>query len=598
MAATNRKSFSMDHPVVILLVIVAVVASMGLAAEVLKPLALSILLAFALSPLCRFFERRGLPRVPAVIVTVVLTLGALGVIGFVVMRQLDSLAGELPEHRDQIVTKIENLRQGRTSNFSKVQQMTADVVKEIDRPAKKTDVQQVRIVDEPDFTKRIQNAVGPYLEFLGVGSFVLILVLFIMMNREDLGDRVIQLFGRRQISLTTRTMDEVGQRISRYLATFAAVNSCYGLVIGVGLGLIGIPYAVLWGFIAAFTRFIPYLGPFVAFSLPTVFAFAQFPDPWHVIGVIALFAVVETILNSFLEPVIYGRTTGVTALGLLVAAMFWTWLWGLLGLLLSTPLTVCLAVLGKYVPSLGFFSILLGEEAELPQDVKFYQRLLAFDEDGAIEIIETASKTQTRAQLFEALFLPTLSHAERDFSRGEIEDRERAFLWRIIGEALDDLEASSDITLAPEAVEPPEGGPIEVSGVPANDLSDTLALRMLSQLLDPKLIHLTIVGESDSPLKLVQKILETSPKLVLVSHLPPAGLTNARYLVRRLKAGLKDVPIQFGRWGEGGATDETSERLKAAGASTVSFSLNEAKDRLLSAALPRPTDASLSPALA
>ena len=221
---------------------------------------------------------------------------------------------------------------------------------------------------------------------------MLILVLFMLMGREDLSDRIVGLFGHRQVSLTTRTMEEIGQRISRYLATFALVNSGFGLVIGLGLGLIGVPYAVLWGCLAAMLRFIPYVGPAVAFVLPLVFSFAHFPGWAQPLEVVALFGVVEVVLNSFLEPVIYGKTTGVSALGLLVAAMFWTWLWGTLGLLLSTPLTVCLAVLGKYVPSLRFFATLLGEEAELEPDVRFYQRLVALDRDGAIEVVEAAAE--------------------------------------------------------------------------------------------------------------------------------------------------------------------------------------------------------------
>src|SRR3954465_7600197 len=216
------------------------------------------------------------------------------------------------------------------------------------------------------------------------------------MGREDLSDRIIGLFGNRQISLTTRTMEEIGRRISRYLATFALVNSGFGLVIGLGRGLIGVPYAVRWGCVAAMLRFIPYVGPAVAFLLPLVFAFAHFPGWAQPLEVVVLFGVVEVLLNGYLEPVIYGKTTGISALGLLVAAMFWTWLWGTLGLLLSTPLTVCLAVLGKYVPSLRFLGGLLGEEAELEPDVRFYQRLVALDRDGAIEVVEGALKQRDR----------------------------------------------------------------------------------------------------------------------------------------------------------------------------------------------------------
>ncbi|MCA1685113.1 MAG: AI-2E family transporter, partial [Planctomycetia bacterium] len=410
----RSKSSAMTHPVVITFLILAIIGAMSVAAEVLKPLALSVLLAFALTPLAGVFERRArLPRAAAVVLTVVLALGTLGGIGYVVYGQLDGLAEKLPGYRSNIEKQLQVLQPKKQSAIQKTATMMRDVAKKFEAtgarqtaetvaaapgvspPVSPQDQEasapgqsdgrnpdaagertrggpiDVKVLEEPSFRKRLQEAVGPYLEFLGVGSFVLILVLFMMMNREDLRDRIVSLFGHSRVSLTTRTMDEIGQRISRYLATFAAVNSGFGLVIGLGLGAIGVPYAVLWGCLAAMMRFIPYVGPAVAFVLPLVFSIASSESGWtQPLLVFGLFAVVETALNSFLEPVIYGKTTGVSALGLLVAAMFWTWLWGLLGILLSTPLTVCLAVLGKYVPALGFFATLLGEEADLDPDVR------------------------------------------------------------------------------------------------------------------------------------------------------------------------------------------------------------------------------------
>ena len=217
---------------------------------------------------------------------------------------------------------------------------------------------------------------------------MLILVLFMMMNREDLRDRIVSLFGHSRVSLTTRTMDEIGQRISRYLATFAAVNSGFGLVIGLGLWAIGRGVRGALGVPGGDDAVHPVRRARrwpsrCRWSSRSPRSRAGRSRCWSS----RLFAVVETALNSFLEPVIYGKTTGVSALGLLVAAMFWTWLWGLLGILLSTPLTVCLAVLGKYVPSLGVFATLLGEEADLDPDVRFYQRLVALDHDGADEVV-------------------------------------------------------------------------------------------------------------------------------------------------------------------------------------------------------------------
>ena len=388
MTATQKASLATD-PFRMTMLIFAVIAFMYFTGEVLKPLALSVLLSFALAPATRLLERFGLPRAAAVILTVVLSLGLLGVIGYVVGHQLNSLAKRLPDYQENIETKLSGmLSPGEQSTAARLKELADEVTAKMEKPPSATDeavpIQKVEVIARPSFQDRLRSATGPYLEFLGIGSFVLILVLFMLMGREGLSDRIVGLFGHRQVTLTTRTMQEIGQRISRYLATFALVNSGFGLVIGLGLWMIGAPFAVLWGCLAAMLRFIPYVGPAVAFILPLVFSFAHFPGWAKPLEIVVLFAVVEAALTSFLEPVIYGKTTGISALGLLVAAMFWTWLWGTMGLLLSTPLTVCLAVLGKYVPSLWFFAALLKEEADLEPDVQFYQRLVARDRDGAL----------------------------------------------------------------------------------------------------------------------------------------------------------------------------------------------------------------------
>ena len=443
--ATQRKS-PLDHPAVVTFLILAIIAAMSLAAEVLKPLALAVLLSFALAPLAGFFERRRVPRAIAVLLTVALALGALSGIGYVVMRQLSMLAYQLPSYQERIQKKVDFLKPSDDTVLSRAQKVAGDVARSLDTPVVPgPQAMDVRVVEQPTFRQRLQAAVGPSLEFLGVGSFVLILVLFMLMNREDVGDRIVQLFGQRQINLTTRTMGEIGQRISRYLAMITLVNAGYGLIVGLGLWAIGVPFAVLWGCLAAMMRFIPYVGAVVAFVLPLVFSVAHFPGWRPPLEVVALFGAVEVALN-YLEPVIYGKATGVSALGLLVAAMFWTWLWGLLGTLLSTPMTLCLAVLGKYVPSLGFFATLLGEEAELDQDIRFYQRLVSLDQDGATAVLEAALKERPRAEVFDQILVPALSRAERDAARGELEESDMAFIRRVIGEILDDLEGTEDLS--------------------------------------------------------------------------------------------------------------------------------------------------------
>lgn len=583
----------------------AIIAFLYFTGEVLKPLALSVLLSFALAPATRLLERCDLPRAAAVVLTVVLSLGLLGGIGYVVGQQLTSLANRLPDYQENIETKLGGvIKPGQQSAAGRLQGLADQVTAKMEKPpasqpGELTPVQKVEVVARPSFQERLRSATGSYLEFLGVGSFVLILVLFLLMGREGLSDRIVGLFGNRQVSLTTRTMQEIGQRISRYLATFAMVNSGFGLVIGLGLGFIGVPFAVLWGCLAAMLRFIPYVGPAVAFILPLVFSFAHFPGWAQPLEVIALFAVVEAALTSFLEPVIYGKTTGISALGLLVAAMFWTWLWGTLGLLLSTPLTVCLAVLGKYVPSMWFFAALLNEEAELEPDVRFYQRLVALDREGAIEVVETALKQRPRVEVFDEVVVPALSRAERDAARDELDETMQELVWGVVGEILDGLEGTPDLSLASLAL-PSDGGtgsddwdstsaPVPVVGLVADDTSDALVLRMLDQLLAPSGCRLEVITDTDSSLQVLERVAEQAPRLVVVSHLPPMGLTLARYLVRRLRSQFAELPIVVGRWGETEGSASAAERLVGVGASRVVFTLADARARILSAVVPEPT---------
>lgn len=577
--ANARKSSTLNDPFKLTILIFAIIAFMYFTAEVLKPLALSILLSFALAPPVRRLVRLGLPRSAAVVLTVVLALGLLGGLGYVVGEQLATLANKLPDYQENIEKKLSSLmKPGRQSAAKRLTTMSDRVMAKLDKPtASGVDVDtssaekavpkipRVIVVAEPSFQERLRSTTGPYLEFLGVGSFVLILVLFILMGQEDLRDRIVSLFGNRQVSLTTRTTEEIGQRISRYLATFALMNSAFGLVIGVGLALIGVPYAVLWGCLAALTRFIPYVGPAVAFILPLVFSFAYFPGWFEPLLVVALFALLETLLNSFLEPIIYGKTTGVSALGLLVAAMFWTWLWGTLGLLLSTPLTVCLAVIGKYVPGLRFFATMLGEEAELDPHVRFYQRLVSLDRQGAVEFVEEAQKKWPRAEIFDRILVPTLMLAERDAVRDDLEERVQAFIWQVIGEIVDNLEGVPELTLQSMASAPATGESsdaaakeasapttIELMGLAVVDTSDVLVLKMLAQLIAPLGCHLEIVADAGSPLQVVEQVTERNPEVVVLSHVPPEGLAQSRYLVSRLRAQLSTLPIVVGRWGETG----------------------------------------------
>ncbi|WP_246196358.1 AI-2E family transporter [Aquisphaera giovannonii] len=584
-------------PFKLTIILFSSIAFMYFAGEVLKPLALSILFSFALTPGVRLLEKAGVPRAASVVFMVLLSLGLLGGVGYVVGQQLTALAADLPKYRENIEAKLSGIgvyrEPGQESTAEKLERMANEVTARMEAPAATDErglrpIQRVEVISHPSFQERLSSAVGPYLEFLGVGSFVLILVLFMLIGREELSDRIVALFGHYHVTLTTRTMQEIGQRISKYLGMFSLMNAGFGLVVGLGLWAIGVPYAVLWGSLAALLRFIPYVGPAAAFVMPVVFSFAYFPGWKQALEVVGLFLVAETALNSFLEPIIYGKTTGVSALGLLVAAMFWTWLWGTMGLLLSTPLTVCLAVIGKYVPALSFFSTMLGEEAELEPDVRFYQRLVALDRERAIGVVEEALKRRARAEVFDEVLIPALARAERDAAREELSDTEREFIWSVVGEVLDSLEGRPDYSLSARGIvangADGEESP-SVVGLAVENTSDALALRMLGQLLKAGGCRLDILACTDSSLQVAERVANESPRLVVASVLPKEGLALGRYLVRQLRARFPELPIVLGRWGHaeetGNGPGPSRERLAELGATKVVDTLADARERIL-----------------
>ncbi len=594
------------------MLIFAVIAFMYLTGEVLKTLTLSILLSFALAPVVRLLEHLRFPRAPAVVLTVLLTLGALGGVGYLVAHELTALVQRLPDYQENITLKLNRvLRPAEEGAAARLKTFADEVKATVEAtsaaanhtghepgegpPAPATPpkpVPKVEVVSQPSIIEQVRSAAGPYLEFLGEGSFVLVLVLFILIGREDIGDRITTLFGHNHVSLTTRTTQEISRRISRYLGTFALVNSCYGFAIGISLALIGLPYSVLWGCLAAILRFFPYVGPAVAFILPFLFSFARYDGWLQPFEILFLFAIMEALLAFYLEPVIYGKTTGISALSLLVAAMFWTWMWGTVGLLLSTPLTVCLAVLGKHVPSLGFFATLLGETAEMEPSLRFYQRLIALDEPGALVVIDLAIKERPRVQVFDDLLMRALIRAERDAAREELDDSKQAFIQRVVGEILDRLEGIPEFSLETSTL-PCAGAacPTDLDGVASESRivglvvdkpSDALALRMLAQLVAPTCRVLEIVGDTARSMAFADDDHDPSLQMVVLSHVPPGSLAVANLLVKRLKARSPGLPILVGLWGR--RSPSTSESIDHLGFSEadVVHTLSDARTRLLS----------------
>ena len=412
----------------ILATLTLITASLYFAKAVLMPVALAILLAFLLSPLVLALQRWGLGRTLAVILVVVLTFSLLGALGWTVFRQFASLMDDLPRYQQNIKHKIADIQgAGQGSFLDKAQRAMTEITQELqqsDRQLKPEDRPIPVVVEGPSMLWQLPALLEP----LATAGLVIALVIFMLLARGDLRNRFIRLVGSRRLTLATKALEEAEQRISRYLLMHSIVNGSYGTVLGLGLFLIGLPYALLWGVLAALFRFIPYLGPAIATLFPVALSLVAFPtwqEPFLVIGLIVL---LELGSNMIMEPLLYGRTAGVSEVALMIAIAFWTWLWGPVGLLLATPLTVSLGVLGRYVPQLEFLGVLLSDEPVLEPHTSYYQRLVARDQDEATDLVEEYLQTHTVAELYDNVLVRALYTTRNDWSLGNLTQEDVHFV--------------------------------------------------------------------------------------------------------------------------------------------------------------------------
>lgn len=552
------------------------------ARPVLIPVALSILLAFLLSPIADGLQKIGLPRVASVIVVVLIAFSTLGAVGWVTARQITSFANDLPQYKDNITEKIADLRRlAKGGPLEKVQKAVEDIKKTVEKgEAKTAQAKPTPPVGETQPPKLWTIAFGGFVEFLTSAGLVVFLVIFMLMEREDLRNRIIRLVGYKRMNVTTKALEEIAQRISRYLLMQSLINGTYGLAVAAALFLIGLPYAFLWGFLAGMLRFIPYVGPWVGALFPTALGLAVFPGWLWPLSVVALFVVLELCTAMILEPLLYSHSAGVSQVALLVAIAFWTWLWGPLGLMMATPMTVCLVVLGKYIPQFQFIVVLMSDEPVMDSEISYYQRLLASDQDEAAEIVEKYHRNHALELVYDEVLLPALYQAKHDHRQGKLTARDARFVFRATSEIMEELDGvQPGISAAAEygtAPPPPKG---LILACPARDRADKIALEMLRRLAENGHYRLEIIPAASLP----ESVEKRNPAGVCIGAVAPGGVAQARHLTRGLRARFPELKILIGRWGmtgDFGDIEGQRKLLLAAGADEVATTLMETRNRI------------------
>jgi hypothetical protein len=427
---------------------------------------------------------------------------------------------------------------------------------------------------------------GPVVGPLGTAGFVVAMVIFMLLERQDLRDRLIGLFGHGRLAVTTKAVYEAGSRVSRQLLMQALVNLFYGTVAGIGLYFIGVPYAYMWGALGAALRFIPYVGAVFGAGAPILVSLAALQGWTGPLMVMGGFIVLELFTNMVLEVILYAGAAGVSQVALLTSVAFWTWLWGPLGLLMATPLTVCLVVIGKHVKGLEFLATLMADQPALAPEYGYYQRLLARDQDEAAELVERHIRTEAPHTVFDALLLPALNYAERDRIEGRLSPGEEANVVEATGELTADAaelmrQLSPTVALAVDTPLLAPREPLRVLGYATKGIADQLALRMLSHLLDGFAIQIEITKMRMQAPELIQLVRDRGVSVVCLADLPPSPTSKTRYLVKRLRTAFPDARILVGRWCPEALADESSHPLKAAGANHIGTSLVETRDELV-----------------
>jgi predicted PurR-regulated permease PerM len=604
---------------------VVIVSALYLARDVLIPITLAIFLSFFLAPIVRLLQRARLPKVVAVIVAVVVALAVILLVGAIIGSQIKALIVNLPQYMSTVNDKVESVQRVMHSLVTEVTSRLGRL-HELPTPGPGTlgnaipENPPVPVVIESSSTSYLETGreiLEPILSPLATLAIVLIVTIFILIRQEDLRDRLIRLFGSNDLHRTTLAIDDATQRLTRYFLTQAAINVCFGLFVGVGLFFVGLPSPVLWGLLAALLRFIPYVGSLTAAVLPIALAAAVDPGWSTALWTAGLFIVAEGVTGQFLEPVLYGSSTGLSPTAVVVVAIFWSWIWGPIGLILSTPLTLCLVVVGRHVRHLEFFDVLLGDRPALTPVETLYQRLLAGDPDEILEQADTLLKGRALSSYYDDIALKALRLIAGDISRGVVQPAQLEKIHEAMLGLIEDLEPHDDVdpvlteaqakaaiikvagVARPEretsAQPAPEGQVQEdanlpdiwrtersVLCIPGRGPLDEVAASMLAQLLRKHGLGSKATPADEASRWTIGRLDTAGVAMVCVAYAELTGNPpHMRYLVRRVRQRFPLCPILIGFWESDDAFPEDRSALGVTGAIAVASSLHEAVQKCL-----------------
>lgn len=553
------------------LVLAVTVLILFFARDLLVPFAFALTLAFLLAPAVSRLEARRIPRVLAVAITGVLAFTIICGVGYVVARQLLNVARDLPAYRLSIQKKIASLHspaeQSLENAFTAVEDISGDLAASAGNGTPTVQqtlaqAQPVRVVD-PD-RSQFQYAAALLMRFLRpIGTFgvVIVFTIYFLMKREDLRHRILLLAGMGRISLMTQALEDAATRISQYLLFQATVNAVYGILFGLGLFLIGVPNATLWAVLAGTLRIVPYVGTATGIVLPVVVSVAISSSWVPPLLVIGLFLVLDLSATNFVEPWLISSRTGISSLALLAMAIFWALLWGWPGLILSTPLTVCIVVLGRYVPQLSFLHTLLGTDAELSAEALFYERLLAMDQQEARAVATRFLESNSLVELYDSVLIPVLSLVEQDRHQGVLDDVRCNFFFLSIGELVAEFTDYHQKETGESPLRTPRFSMQEdfaVVCISANDQADELSTHMLVQVME-QASHQTVYLPASVSGEVLDALANEPNTVICISALPPFAFSQARAICQRVRRHLPRNRIVVGLWNPTEDPDQTHD---------------------------------------